>query len=313
MNAPTFTAVIPAFNAALTLASSLRSVLAQTEKDLEVIVIDDGSSDRTHEVAETFRCDRRLRIVRHENRGLASARNTGIEHARGRFIGFLDSDDLWMPTFLEVMGSALDADSGAGFAYTDGWALDDETKRIRRSTTMARQRPPSNPPRAADAFLRLLVVRNFVPAEALVRRAALADVGNFTPELPAVEDFELWLRMLAHGWRAVRPPGILLVRRERPASMSSNELLMVQAHEAVWRMVIERHPAPDEVKRVAAERMHWAQQQAEILEGRHPFRLLARRVRLRLGRVKRRLQGNRRWYEQPPAEVARAFPDLNSL
>ena len=313
MSAPTFTAVIPAFNAALTLASSIRSVLAQTATDFELIVVDDGSSDRTREVAASFGGDQRLRIVGHENRGLASARNTGIEHAQGRYVGFLDSDDLWMPTYLEVMGAALDADPGAGFAYTDGWALDDRSKRIRRTTTMARQHPPSSPPRAADEFLRLLVIRNFIPAEALVRRVALDEVGSFSAELPAVEDFELWLRMLAHGWRAVRPPGVLLVRRERSSSMSSDNLLMLRAHEAVWRMVIESHPAPDEVKRTAEERMSWARRRLDMLEGRHPVRLLAWRSRLLLGRAKRRLQGKRRWYEQTPPEVARAFPDLNSV
>lgn len=313
MTEPAFSAVIAAYNAAATLASSIRSVLAQTEPDFELIIIDDGSCDATADVAESFDNDLRIRVVNQQHRGVSAARNTGIERARGRYVGFLDSDDLWMPDYLKVMGGALEADPTAGFAYTDGWALDDERRRIRRATTMARQRPPIDPPREAEDLLRLLIWRNFIPSAALVRKTALEQVGYFDPGLSAAEDFELWLRLLANGWRAIRPPGMLFVRREHRASLSRDDLLMLRAHRDVWRRVAESHPAPPDVKVVAKRRTVWAENQIAIIEGRNVVGASVRRVRSRLGKLKLRMQGARRWRDRPPAEVVRAFPDLDEL
>jgi glycosyltransferase involved in cell wall biosynthesis len=308
---PTFTAVIPAFNAEETLAAAIRSVVAQSRQDFELIVVDDGSTDETAALARSFEVDTRVRVVSHENRGLPGARNTGIELARGRYIGLLDSDDLWMPTYLEAMGVALEADPGAGFAYTDGWALDDESGRIRRTTSMARQRPPSDPPRAPQDFLRLLVRRNFIEAAATIRKSTLEEVGPFNPTLRAAEDFELWLRILAHGHRAVKAEGLLLVRRDSATQMSKDETRMLVALLEVWRLVAEEHPAPAEVKAIARERMAWAERELRIAEGRHPLLGARRRARRRLGRLRRRLAGRRRWHAEIPPEVARAFPDLD--
>jgi glycosyltransferase involved in cell wall biosynthesis len=306
---PKFTAVIPAYNAEQTLAASVRSVLAKSEQDFELVIVDDGSTDATAEVARTFVTDPRVRLVQQENSGLAASRNTGIEQAAGEYVAFLDSDDLWMPAFLEATGGALDADPAAGFAYTDGWALDDVTRRIRRTTVQVRQRPPVPPPREADAFLRELVWRNFVLAEATVRLSALHDVGPFNTTLAAVEDYELWLRMVAHGYRALRPPGLLLIRRDRPDSMSKDHLLMNRAHREVWRMVAEEHPAPPDVKAVARRKMADMDRliAATLGEGSLP---LAERARGVAGSIKRRIVGERLWLAEPPPEVAAAFPEL---
>ncbi len=313
MSEPRFSAVIPAYNAAATLGSAVRSVLSQTSQDFEVIIVDDGSTDDTANHARRFEEDRRVRVVSQPNQGLAGARNTGIAHARGRYVGLLDSDDLWMPGYLEVMGAALDADPGAGFAYTDGWALDDESRRIRRATTMARAHPPASPPADAGAFLRLFVNGNFVPAETLVRRAALDEVGNFNEALQAAEDYELWLRMLAHGWRALRPPGLLLVRRIRADSMSSDRALMFSALREVMRIVAEEHPAPEDVKAIARRRMLEQDRELALLRRERPLGQAARALRLAAGRAQHRLFDRRLWYTEPPAEVREAFPDLSAV
>lgn len=313
MSEPRFSAVIPAHNAAATLGSAVRSVFSQTSQDFEVIVVDDGSTDDTLSIARELQRDPRVHVVSQPNLGLAGARNTGIDHSRGRYVGFLDSDDLWMPSYLEVLGTALDSDPGAGFAYTDGWALDDETRRIRRTTTMARLRPPAHPPTEAGDFLLCYVRANFIPAETLVRRAVLDEVGAFDVTLPAAEDYELWLRMLAHGWRAQRPPGLLLVRRHRTDSMSSDPLLMSSAVREVMRLVAEEHPAPSEVKAIARARMLERDRELAMLRRERPLRQASRSLRLLVGRARRRVLGDRLWYAEPPAEVAEAFPDLSAV
>ena len=310
MSEPTFTAIVPAYNAEATLAETVDSVLAQSEQDFELLIVDDGSSDGTLELARTFEADPRVRTIHQQNKGLAGARNTGIAAARGRYVAFLDSDDLWMPDFLRDTGAALDADPGAAFAYTDGWALDDESGRLRRATVMARQRPPVPPPHEAEAFLSELIKRNFILAEATVRKSALDDVGPFVESLRAVEDYELWLRLLAHGYRALRPPGLLLIRRDHPASMSKDTVLMDRATRRVLEIVIESHPAPEAVKAVARRRIAEIDRLIAAATETDVSRPLAVRARGWAGAAKRALLGDRLFLSEPPPEVARAFPGL---
>jgi glycosyltransferase involved in cell wall biosynthesis len=308
---PTFSAVVPAFQAEQTLRSAVRSILDQTRPDFELVIVDDGSTDGTSAIAaELEAADSRIRVVRQDNMGLAAARNTGIANSSAPLVSFLDSDDLWMPTFLEEMGAALDQNPGAAFAYTDGWVLDADSKRIRRTTVMDRQRPPVPPPADPDAFLGEMVKRNFIPAEGTVRRSALERFGAFRPELPAVEDYELWLRLLAHDCPGVRTRSLLLVRREVSTSMSKDMTLMFSAHVEVLRILVEEQPAPEEVKRAARKRIGVLEEDLAMLDGRRPLRSAMVACRTALGRVRNRLRPGGLWYQEPPAEVAAAFPDL---
>jgi len=312
MSEPAVTAIVPAYNAGATLRASVQSVLQQTRSDFEVIIVDDGSTDATPEIGRRLADgDGRIQVHRQANQGLASARNAGIRQAATRYVAFLDSDDLWMPTFLEETIKALDRDPGAGFAYTDGFVLDDESRRIRRSTVMARQRPPVPPPSTARGFLRELVERNFVLAEATVRRSTLDHVGVFDQRLPAAEDYELWLRIVSRGYRAVRSEHLLVVRRDSASSMSKDARLMLDAHRDVWRIVAEEHPVPPEIKEVAQARARAMDEELRILDGTRRMRQLLRRLRRTAGRARQRVLRSRLWYEQPPPEVASAFPDLH--
>ena len=117
--APDISVVIPTYNRKALTVEAVRSVLAQTHEDFEVIVVDDGSTDGTQEaIQEAFGDEPRLRYVRKENGGTASARNRGTREARGRLIAFLDSDDLWLPRFLESQRAVIDAED-AGMVMCD--------------------------------------------------------------------------------------------------------------------------------------------------------------------------------------------------
>lgn len=117
MSEPLLSVIVPAYNAERTLAEALDSVLAQTPRDAEVIVIDDGSTDRTIEVAETF--GSLLRIIRAPHSGIAATVNRGMREARGKLIASIDADDRWLPHKLERQLAAIDADPsiGAVFGY----------------------------------------------------------------------------------------------------------------------------------------------------------------------------------------------------
>src|SRR5689334_6850738 len=106
---PLVSVVIPAFNRAFILPEALDSVLAQTWKDFEVLVVDDGSTDNTEEVLEPYVARHGVRFLRQANQGPAAARNRGIEAARGKYVAFLDSDDLWLPIKLAVQIPRMEA------------------------------------------------------------------------------------------------------------------------------------------------------------------------------------------------------------
>jgi glycosyltransferase involved in cell wall biosynthesis len=115
---PRVSVVIPTYNRSGSLEDAVRSVLDQTFADLEVIVVDDGSTDDTREMVVALQSDPRLRCFRQRHRGrAAAARNMGIRHSRGELIGFLDDDDIWLPTKLERQVAALAAEPGAGVAW----------------------------------------------------------------------------------------------------------------------------------------------------------------------------------------------------
>jgi glycosyltransferase involved in cell wall biosynthesis len=305
--APTFTIVVPAYNAASTIAPALRSVFAQTRGDFQLVVVDDGSTDETADRIRPFEADSRLEVVRQPNRGLAAARNTAIDRAQGRFVSMLDSDDLWLPRYLEVMGETLDRDPEAGFAYTDAWLLDDARRRIQRASAMAYQDPPDPPPLDSGRFLEELLQRNFVFTSATVSRSVLEEVGGYRESLAASEDYELWLRIVAHGYRGVRAPGLLAVYRKRPGTLSTDEARMYSSMREVARIVADEYDVPPAIRELARARMT-SLNAALSRDGRALS--LRYRIRALLVRLKRAVLSPWLWHRTPPAEIRAAFPDL---
>jgi glycosyltransferase involved in cell wall biosynthesis len=145
-SAPTFSVVMPACNAEHTVAAAIRSVLAQTRADFEVLVVDDGSSDGTRAAIEQMLGDSRVRLFTTPGQGPAVARNLALSHARGRLVCFLDSDDLYLPTYLEEMERALLDHPEAGMAFPDAWVLSGRTGRIRKTSTLAEYPAPPDDP-----------------------------------------------------------------------------------------------------------------------------------------------------------------------
>jgi glycosyltransferase involved in cell wall biosynthesis len=313
MSPPVFTVVIPAYNAPRTIGSAIRSVLAQTRPDLEVVVIDDGSTDSTPDVVEAIAAeDRRVRLSRQRNQGVAAARNAGIAQARGELVSFLDNDDLWLPRYLELMHEALEASPRAGFAYTDGWTLDDETRRIYVESTMSGSDPPEAPPDEPVELLRSLLRINYVLSSATVRRTVLDEVGVFDPGLSGVDEYDLWLRIADGGRLAARVPGRLVIQRERSDSQSKDEVLMARGLERVLERYADDPNRPPEIRQEADQQLRRWRTLLGALEGERGARermLLARRA---LGRLRGRL-GEPATLDEPPPEVAAAFPDLGAV
>jgi len=190
---PTVSVVIPAYNREAVIEEAVTSVLDQVYADpIEVIVVDDGSTDSTVARVERMR-DPRVRLLRHpKNAGVSAARNTGIEAARGAWVGFQDSDDTWLPNKLaRQMVLAADPDVVAIYC---GMTVDLGPGRP------ARYHPnPSIMPRAGHIQQRLLR-DSFISTQTLVaRRPLLAELGGFDPSLPALVDWDLVIRLSGRG------------------------------------------------------------------------------------------------------------------
>jgi hypothetical protein len=304
--------VIPGFNAQSTLGACVASVLAQTVPDFEVVIVDDGSTDDTLAVARGVN-DSRVRVLTQPNAGLPAARNAGTLDARGDIVCFLDSDDLFMPRYLEGVKATFADDPGVDFVYTDAWTFDDRTRRVRVHTTAHYQRPPRPAPAAAHTMFGELVDRNFMIVPVAVRRDVLVAAGGFDETMSSVEDWDLWLRLTASGHRGAEAPGPLGLRREHARQMTGNYARMAlnQVY-ALEKLLRERDLEPEDAVRVRA-RLDVARREHRILSGADRARLLARRAKWRLGAVRRSVGLGARWYSRPPGPVAAAFGDLTDL
>lgn len=307
---PRFSVIMPAYDVEDVVAPAIRSVLAQTDRDFELIVVDDGSTDATAERIAPFADGARVKLVRTENGGLSAARNAGIAASGGGYLSFVDSDDLLMPRYLEVMGATLDASPRAGVAFTDGWILDAATHRIRRAGALVRQPPPRPVPTDRAGILLALLERNFIYSWATIRRSVVDDVGGFRTDLRSCEDHELWLRAAASGHGVAEAPGRLTIYRRGRPTLTYDAVRMAGASREVCRTVAEDLAVPPVVRVRALDQVRRLDRELAVLAGRRPLAGAARRLKLGLIPLKERALDRRSWYAEPPPEVAAAFPEL---
>jgi glycosyltransferase involved in cell wall biosynthesis len=183
---PMVSVIIPTFNRAVFVLEAIESVLKQTLKDFELIVIDDGSIDGTEEALKKYGD----RIIYHyqDNRGVSSARNQGLHLSRGKWIAFLDSDDLWFPEKLKTQLEFFSQNPQAAICQTEEiWV-----RNGRRMNARKRHRKF-----AGDIFAPSLLLCLVSPSAVMIKRELFAQVGYFDETLPACEDYDLWLRISA--------------------------------------------------------------------------------------------------------------------
>ncbi len=236
--------VIPAHNAAKTLAHTLESLLAQTHPAWEATLIDDGSSDGTLEIAREFAGrDTRIRVISQSCAGVSAARNAGIAQAKEEWLLFLDSDDWISPVHLERMTGVLAADPGLDAVHC-GW------NRVLPDGTML-ERSAENTLKG-DLFEVLTQRCYFAIHACLIRRALVQEVGAFDESLPTCEDWDLWQRTARTGARFGWIPDVLAFYRMRPASLSTDGRQFL----ADGLKVIERGHGPDPRMKKTAARHH---------------------------------------------------------
>ena len=210
---PFFSVVVPVYNRARVLGAALASVLTQSEQDFEIVVVDDGSTDDPR--ATVAACaDPRLRLIRQDNRGGGAARNTAIREARGRFIAFLDSDDVFLPHHLAAMRRLLE-----GTTATAGYA----PVIVDRGDGRRLVKPPRALGPGEDMGEYLLCDRGFVPTSTTVVPAALAKVTLYHEDLREAEDTDFAIRLALAGcaFAMAAAPGAVWTDRFDPGRSSA--------------------------------------------------------------------------------------------
>ena len=233
--------IVPAYNAAGTIERTLRSVMAQTYVNLEIVVVDDGSDDRSPDIVERIaREDPRIILLRQSNGGVASARNIAIAHARGAFIATIDADDIWNPRKIEKQ-IAVFANGGdrIGLVYCYSRNIDEH------DVISAQEWQQDN---ARGDVYALLILSNFLrnASSPLIRRAYLQEIGGYDPSLRArgaqgCEDLALYLAV-AERWEFDLVPEYLVGYRTGVGRMSGNHLAMARSWEIVIADNRSRHP-----------------------------------------------------------------------
>ena len=209
---PITSVIIPTYNRWPLVVEAVDSVLAQSFQDIEIIVVDDGSTDGTTNRLAKF--DGRLRLFTTTRRGVAAARNFGVSQAQGCYVAFLDSDDLWLPGKLQTQIAFLDRHPEIQICQTDEiWVRNGV-----RVNPKAMHRKPSG-----DIFVRSLDLCLISPSAVMMTRELFQRIGGFDESFPVCEDYDLWLRVTS-VYSVPLIPEALVVKRGGHADQLSRSL-----------------------------------------------------------------------------------------
>jgi glycosyltransferase involved in cell wall biosynthesis len=180
---PKFSVIIPTFNRAQTLARAIESVLSQTYKNFELIIVDDGSTDSTQDILNNYP---QLKVIKQENHGVSHARNTGVKEARGKWICFLDSDDEWLENKLELQDEFsrdnpnLNCIHGEEIWIRNGVRVNQKKKHQKGG---------------GSQFLASLKVCFISPSTVCLTKDVLEEFGGFREDFEVCEDYDLWVKL----------------------------------------------------------------------------------------------------------------------
>jgi glycosyltransferase involved in cell wall biosynthesis len=242
---PLISVIIPAYNAERTLLETVDSVQNQTLANIEIIIINDGSTDRTEKTIENLH-DSRIKAFSYENGGVSVARNRGITHTMGEFIAFIDADDLWTPDKLERQLAALEAHPEAAVAYSWTQTIDERGHWLHRYHSVFVE---------GDVYTEILV-NNFVSngSNILVRKEAILSVGEFDSTLKSCEDWDFYIRLAAKYHFVVVPDWQILYRQSSTSLSSQVEVMETDALAVISKAY---RSAPAEYQYLQSRSLSW--------------------------------------------------------
>jgi GT2 family glycosyltransferase len=231
------TIVIPCYNQARFLGGALDSALAQDYDSLEIIVVNDGSTDDFAAWVLPYQNNPRIKIITQENRGLPAARNRGIQESGGEYLKFLDADDALAPNAISMQVAAFRKTPALGLVYCDLTHVDAQGKPCDNFSVATMRRILDG-----DILPSLLVGGYFTPHTVLVPRHVLDHVGDFDETLGGTADTELWMRIACEGYAAQFIPEKLVYYRLHDANMSLNTAHMSETRLRALEKITARYP-----------------------------------------------------------------------
>ena len=234
MNAPPpkVSVIIPAYNSARLLRSTLQSVFEQTHRDYEVIVVDDGSTDDTKAVVVAS--DGPVSYLHQVNQGPSAARNTGILAAKGEFICFLDADDLWIPEKLAIQLEFMDRNPHVGLVFSDEDEFDDQGVQCVSLLSKSRFYSEIVSSSLVQQPFQKLLLENFIPTSTvMVRKRCFDATGVFDLSLRGPEDRDMWSRIAVH-FPIAYVPGLLGRKRAVADSVSRDQEATLRSRIRLW-------------------------------------------------------------------------------
>ena len=199
VDSPKVSVIVPTYNRADRLERALNSIVSQTYQDFELIVVDDGSTDKTSQLMKSFPKAQYFYIKK--NSGVSKARNVGLAFAKGELICFLDSDDLWKEKKIQIQSLWLENNKDSQLCYTDEIWIRNGV----RVNPMNRHRKYSG-----DIFRHCLGLCIVSPSSVMIRAKLFDEIGNFDESLPACEDYDLWLRIASkYAFHFIEEPLII--------------------------------------------------------------------------------------------------------
>lgn len=289
MTGPLVSVIVPTYNRAYCLESTIDGVLAQTYSNLEIIVIDDGSSDDTHKLFEgRYAEESRIKYFYQQNAGISGARNTGIRRATGKYIAFCDSDDIWLPHKLAVQVACMEGFPEVGLSWTDLSAVDPDGKRLHerytrvgyatwglftmeqlfqktaRLSALESALSVDGDVYVGDIFTPMIVGAIINIPTVMVRRSVMDRVGLFNETMKVGEDYDFDLRMCCEAPAAFVDVVTIDYRVGAADQLTRPELLADQAKNSLSTLdpIVKQHRnrirlSNSELSRVFAGRYRW--------------------------------------------------------
>lgn len=227
---PEVSVLLPTRNRATLLKRAVATVLGQTFRDFELIIIDDESTDETAETIRGF-SDPRVRYVRHvRRRGAAAGENTGLELARAKLIAFMDDDDEWLTGKLEAQVSRFRGEpETTGVVYTGRWIVKNGERKFGPPTSILKKQ--------GNIHVEILNKRAFIPLVcAMVRKECFDRVGGFDETLPTANDYDLWVRISKH-FRMIYLPEPMVIVNFTPGSVSTTAQNVIESR----KLLLQKH------------------------------------------------------------------------
>ena len=228
---PLVSIIVPTYNRASFLSECIDSVLAQSYPNWELIIVDDGSTDQSKSIIESYLTDERIRYHYQENQGQSVARSVAIDQACGEYIAFLDSDNMWLPNRLAMGLKAFDQDSSIGVSYGDIITINEQGDELSKE----------NMTRHSGRIVDRLLMDNFVSMNTtLTKKTAIDQVGGMNRNIKRADDYDLWLR-LSGQFKFKYIPEFMAYYRVMENQISSNKDGRFQSNEKIIKDFLENH------------------------------------------------------------------------